>query len=190
MKKNYNIIKDYFKTIKPNKKYTIFLFLTALFSQLLNVIVPLIYGTIIKLLTNGDFELFYNYLILYGVVLLSSFTLVGFNFKVFGYFYRFIYTDIQSKLISKLNKLNIDYFSSRSRGKFLNISNDDANVLASFGDKMNDVLVMFLYVVFAQIIIFYLNFYVGLVVLFINFVNIFIMDRANDKAQKNIKKKN
>lgn len=190
MKKNFIIISDYFKNIKPNKKYAYFLFLSALISQILLVLSPLVYGEIIKILTDGKFEFFYSYLILYGVLLIGGFLFFGLNFKIYGYLYRDIYMKIQKNIINKLDKLNIDYFTSRNRGKLLNISNHDTDILASFGDKITDVIVMFLYVIFAFIIIFDLNYKVGLLVLLINILNIAIMNKANDKGQKIIRNKN
>ncbi|MEG1850886.1 MAG: ABC transporter ATP-binding protein [Bacilli bacterium] len=189
MKKTVLIIKKYFKVIKPNKKITIFLFGSALLSQIFSLIAPLAFGKIIKFVTSKDYKLSFIFLGLYFILFLLSHLLNGFNFKSYGLYYENVYSKVQLSIINCLQKLHISYFNGENKGKLVSIVNEDAESLSYFGDYLTESVVSIISLVVVICIIFSINFYIGIIIVIVNVFNLFIMNKYNDQGEKIIKVK-
>ena len=152
LRTNYEIIKKYYRTVRPKKAHIFFLFLTAALAELFFNIAPIFYGKIISSITNRSLNIAFFFLFLYVLMQILGKLVYSFNFRVYKIYFKDVFSRLQNNIVLKLDELKLDYFSGENRGKILNVTATDIDSLSYFGDWLSEGLVSIISMIFIMII--------------------------------------
>ena len=184
IKDNIRIMKSFFKLVKGSKSYVIQIFISSALGHSTSLLLPVAAAKIIKAITENNFNDAYLWsgalLIIYFVYNLFWY----WNYQAYAYNFNYCYTNMQYDIINKISGYDEDFSSHVSRGKLINTTNHDVVELSMFIDRICEIIITSIKLIILFIIFCSINVYVGLLVIFIDLIYIFLVDKTNKYITK------
>ena len=186
----FNTLKKYFQTTHPDKLYTFLFFISDIASEIPYMLTPLVYGMIIKYMTELDFSmLIYMFILYFGLKIFSKIAvLVRYHFM--KKYYHSIYRNLQNGLTDKLNNLSIDWFTAENKANILNVENVDLKKLCFLGSWLNQFSVYVISFIISTIILAKITFWLVIPGIAIDIIIILLLKKYNKKFEQSIRSAN
>lgn len=184
IKDNIKIIRDFFKLVKGSKLWIFLLFLGSIMGHLTSLLIPVFTSNIVYYVTEGNSSLtYFNIFLLMAVYLIYN-LFWYLNYVAYSYNFKYSYQSIRERVINKIATYDVDFSDKLSKGKILNTVNVDAAHLSEMIDTICEFIVVFVKILILMFIFLKTNVYIGLVVLFIEFIYLKSYDYCNVKSTK------
>ncbi len=186
-------IKNYFITIKPNKKYYIPMFTLSFVIALLSALLSWLLALIISNITSNDFNaviyLFFGSLALWFVF--------RFLCALHAYFYtlnkNYNIRYITNKILLKLETINEAYYEKHTKGETINLLTNEVEAVSVFTNQITHIIAKILHGLVLLVIIFSINTLLGFISLIASIVCIvlknYFIDKESYYSKKIIEKK-
>lgn len=184
IKDNIKIIRDFFKLVKGSKLWIFLLFLGSVMGHLTSLLIPVFTSNIVYYVTEGNSNfVYFNIFLLMAIYLIYN-LFWYLNYVAYSYNFKYSYQNIRERVIDKISTYDVDFSDKLSKGKILNTVNVDAAHLSEMIDTICEFMVVFVKVLILLFIFLKTNIYIGLVVLFIEFIYLKFYDYCNVKSTK------
>ena len=184
LKDNINIIRDFFKLVKGNKKWIFFLFLGSILAHLSSLLIPVFTSNIVYYVTEGSMKATYINIALLAVTYIAYNLFWYLNYVSYSHNFKFSYKNLREKIVDKVFTYDLEYQDKISKGTILNTINTDTGNLAEMVDNVCEIIVVFVKVIVLIGIFLYTNIYIGLIVLVLEYVYLKTYDYCNINSTK------
>jgi ATP-binding cassette subfamily B protein len=184
IKENIKIIKDFFKLVKGSKLWIAILFLGSIFAHLSSLLIPVFTANIVYYVTEANsYDTFLNI----GLLALTyvAYNLFWYlNYVAYSYNFKFSYKNLREKIVDKVFTYDTEFSDKISKGTILNTVNTDAANLSEMIDNICEIIVVFVKLTILICIFLKTNIYIGIFVLFLEFVYLKSFDYCNIRSTK------
>ena len=184
IKDNVKIIKDFFKLVKGNKKWTFLLFFGSIMAHLSNLLIPVFTSNIVYEVTNGNANATYINIGLLAITYISYNLFWYLNYISYSHNFKYSYKNLREKIVNKVFTYDTEFSSKLSKGTILNTVNTDTANLSEMIDNICEIIVVFIKVVIMIFIFLKANIYIGIIVLILEFLYLKSFDYCNIMSTK------
>lgn len=184
IKDDIKIIKLFFGSIKPNKKYLFSIFICLTISAIISLIIPVCVSKIISYLTILDGESAYKFAIFALILSIFNFIFSYLNKKVYIKNYNYYYMKIQNNIFKNILRYDEERINDFSRGKMNNIVSNDVDNLSFLTEQICELIISLLKMIIIFIICVLFNFLMGLIMIVFDITHIKILDYYNKNITK------
>ena len=184
IKDNVKIIKDFFKLVKGNKKWTFLLFFGSIMAHLSSLLIPVFTSNIVYEVTNGNANATYINIGLLAITYISYNLFWYLNYISYSHNFKYSYKNLREKIVNKVFTYDTEFSSKLSKGTILNTVNTDTANLSEMIDNICEIIVVFIKVVIMIFIFLKANIYIGIIVLILEFLYLKSFDYCNIMSTK------
>ena len=177
----YNICKKYFKLKANNKKLLLALFISAILRSTIILLPPIFQAKIVDYATLGDFNLAFLNVYYLAIVYLLYNIVYHWNYIAYRDNTNYVYTKLQENVVEKVVTYDENFSKNISKSYLVNTTSNDTWDVCMFADRMIDAITHFISLVIALIILILYNSYIGIIVLFVNFIYLFLLSKGQLK---------
>lgn len=187
MKEYIKILKEWYKLAKPSKVWTFWAFFTVTLTQICLLIAPIFAVKATVSIINGLYTSSIIYLIIVFSFLFLRNTIWHINYMIYSKIIRHSYNKINNDFINKSLSAKKKNFKSMPKEKILNIVHTDVLTVSDFADKLATVTAKFIILIVTIIVILAVNYIAGLIVIFADIINYFVISWLNKRRSVYIK---
>lgn len=181
------IITEWFKLAKPNKLWAWFAFLTLLLAQSCLLVAPVFIAKITIALTSGEYTTGIIFLIaVFGLLVLRR-TFLHCNYLIYTNLIKHSYDYLNGEIINKSLNAKAKNFKCVSKEHILNTTHTDVFTISELADKLATASARGIILIVTIAIIFSVNFIAGLIVVFADILNYFVLGWLNKKRSVHVK---
>ena len=184
IKDNFRIICDFFRLVKGSKKWVFLLFFGSIMGHLSSLLIPVFTSNIVYEITSGNANQTYLNIVLLAIIYIFYNLFWYLNYRSYSYNFKYSYRNLREKIINKVFEYDTDFSDKISKGTILNTVNTDVSNLAEMVDNVCEIMVVFVKVIVLIFIFLKTNFFIGLLVLVLEFVYLKSFDFCNVKTTK------
>lgn len=184
IKDNFKIICDFFRLVKGSKKWVFLLFFGSIMGHLSSLLIPVFTSNIVYDITSGNANQTYLNIVLLAVVYIFYNLFWYLNYRSYSHNFKYSYRNLREKIINKVFEYDTDFSDKISKGTILNTVNTDVSNLSEMVDNVCEIMVVFVKVIVLIFIFLKTNFFIGLLVLVLEFVYLKSFDFCNVKTTK------
>lgn len=188
MKDYIKTLKDWHKLARPNKWCTAITFVAIILSQVCVLVSPTFEAKATVAITSGDYTgTIINLLIVFVLFfLLQMFWQI--DFSTYSRTIKHIYNKINNEFVEKSLKAKSANFKYFSKEKILNIVDTDVYNVAKFADTLPIAIARLIMLIVTTVIIFTVNVWAGVIVVFANIIDFFVVTYLNSRRERYVKK--
>lgn len=183
MRRYFNTVKTLFSIANDKFIIVIYMFISCGLYNLSSLLPPIATSGIIAVISNGDFNGIWFYVLLYLLFYIVYFSSLNWNYHTYTSLADYYHLEVQKKLFNHIAN-NDSIFSKISKGKIVDTSSDDIRYLVDVMNAFIEALMKLIELIVIFIIFSSYNVIVALVALFIDLVYLILMNDNSKKAAK------
>ena len=157
IKEYVTFIKNYIDLAKIKTNYMIITVASAVLYKGCYVLIPLFGSLIIKYLQDGNVNMVYLFLFLYFLTYVFYNVFLYFNYKIYGKNMVYYYTNMQTRVLKKLSKVDSGFNRVISKGRLMNSINGHIIEIGDMNDEISETITGMIQIIFVFIIVGFRN---------------------------------
>lgn len=182
IKDNIYIFKRYFSLIKEDRKKLIPFYISALFGNILDLVIPFIISIVLDLITKGNYNNAINYLIILTIIYICSMFLSTIDCATYSNFLKCNYVTLHKKIVDKIYTFDYDYQKTIPKGRIINSINMDLIDISEMADNFYGIITRILKIIIILICFFMNSYLVGIGVLLLGIIYLLSSHYMNKKS--------
>jgi len=188
MFENLKLLRNWYKLARPNKKYWAISIMGVILAYTCLIIAPIFTAKVVISITAGDYVNTAIYLTVVFALLALRNMFWHINYAIFNKLIGSIYGRINGLFVDKMLKATPNNFRHTSKEKLLNIVHTDVYNLSEIADRCAVCIGRIVMLIATIIIIFFINPWVGLIVVMADILNFFLLNALENRRAKFVKK--
>ena len=184
VKDNFRIIRDFFRLVKGSKLWIFLLFFGSIMAHLASLIIPIFAANIIYEVTSGNADATFLNIAFLAVSYVAYDLFWYLNYVAYSHNFKYSYRNLREKIIDKVFTYDTEFSDKLPKGTILNTINTDTANLSEMVDDICEIMVVFAKVLVMIGVFLATNFYIGLVVLVLEYLYLKSSDYCNVKNTK------
>ncbi len=182
IKDNIYIFKRYYSLIKEDRSKLIPFYITALFSNILDLVIPFIISRVLDLITNGYYNTAIYYVIILTIIYILSMFLSTIDCITYSRFLKYNYVTLHKKIVDKIYTFDYDYQKTIPKGRIINSINMDLIDISEMADNFYGIITRSLKIIIILICFFINSYIVGIGILLLGIIYLLSSHYMNKKS--------
>ena len=153
-------------------------------AHLSSLLIPVFTSNIIYEVTNGNASETYFNIFLLAITYIIYNLFWYLNYVSYSHNFKYSYKNLREKIVDKIFTYDTEFSDKISKGTILNTINTDTANLSGMIDNVCEIMVVFVKVIIMIIIFLKTNLFIGIFVLFLEFIYLKSFDYCNIKSTK------
>lgn len=171
--------------LKQNKREIIYNILTSIFIRVTVLLLPIFWADVVSNVTDHLFEKAYFYVLLCLITIVLYWGAEYLNQIAFYKLYNKLYATLTKKAVNGINRNSLFSLSRFSLSEYLNILNNDVDVIAAFYTHLVARIVRIIEMLFIYYYFYKVNAYMFYAVFVISIIGIILFCLVRKKTEKN-----
>lgn len=187
MIKNYiRISKNFFGLKANNKKLISLLVISYMLDSVIALALPFCTAQIVEYATRGDFDQTFFYIGSLAISYILYNILYHWSYMTYAHNANYTYNKMQELVAEKVVNYDEGFSKKMSKAYLINTTSNDIWYACSIHDNIFDILSNVVYLIFALIILFSVNFYIGVFALLITIFYLHFNDKLTKKRDNHL----
>ncbi len=181
---NIKIVRRYFQVTKADKKIAMLLVLSSMLANGPYLFVSLLFSMAVARLAEGDTVGVLFLMTVYFLLKIASKVFKITSLIVERKLYNDVYEKVQDRMVKKLERIDMNTFTTCNKGELLNIVNGDTRVLAEFGTWLSQAVLLLFSLIVSVAVLAKVSLGLMTAGLMVNALVIYILNIYNEKYER------